>query len=409
VLAGLVAIVVRVAYVVFVKRHDALVGDEPYFHLTANWLAEGFGFTAQPHTGIPSALHPPLYSLVLTPVSWIASGSALLAQRLTGVVIGIATVVTIGYAGRAACRDRVGVVAAWLAALSPTLWVNDGIVMSESLATLLVAFGLLVVYRYARRPSIAGAAGLGLVCGLAALTRGELLLLVPFLGIPAVLAPREVDWTSRLGRFACVAGVSLVVIAPWALYNVSRFEQPVYVSSNVGGTLCGANNRLTYSGSELGLWERSACPVPHTRPADQSVLNDFWTTRSIDYARDHASRLPVVAAARLARIVGVYAPGQMVTFEAETGARPRFASWMAYVVSLVLVPFAVYGFVVMRRRAWYAAPLVGLVGMVLLVALLLHGDVRYRVPFDVALVILAAAGLEGFTARRRERRVAAAG
>jgi hypothetical protein len=79
-LIGFAALALRVAYVVLVKRHGALVGDEPYFHLTANWLTQGFGFTAAPHSGIPSALHPPLYSLVLTPATWIASGSAVLAH-----------------------------------------------------------------------------------------------------------------------------------------------------------------------------------------------------------------------------------------------------------------------------------------------------------------------------------------
>lgn len=399
-LIGAVALAVRVAYVVFVKRHDALVGDEPYFHLTANWLAEGFGFTAGPHSGIPSALHPPLYSLVLTPVSWLASGSALLAQRLAGAVLGTLTVVVIGYLGRAVARDRVGLVAAVLAAISPTLWVNDGILMSESLAALLVAVALLMAYRYARMPTNANATWMGVVCGLAALTRGELILLVPFVAIPMVVRGHRRDVRRRGVALASVLIGTLLLIAPWAAYNASRFARPVYVSSNLGGTLCGANNRLTYSGSELGLWDRSACPVPGRRLADQSVLDDFWTSRSITYAREHASRLPVVAAVRLARITGLYAPGQMVTFAENTGARPRFASWLAYGTSLLLAPFAAYGLVLLRRRKLLVAPLVAMIGMVLMVAVLLHGDVRYRVPADVALVVLGAAGIDGVTTRR---------
>jgi 4-amino-4-deoxy-L-arabinose transferase-like glycosyltransferase len=399
-LIGFAALALRVAYVVFVKRHDALVGDEPYFHLTANWLTEGFGFTAAPHSGIPSALHPPLYALVLTPATWIASGTAVLAQRLTGAVIGTATVVTVGYLGRAVGGERIGVAAAILAAISPTLWVNDGIVMSESLATQLVAGALLLTYRYARRPTSANAAWLGVVCGLAALTRGELILLVPLLGLPAVWRGHR-STSARASRASpYIVGAALLVLAPWVAFNLSRFEQPVYVSSNLGGTLCGANNRLTYGGSELGLWDRGGCPLPKTRPADQSELNDFWATASVDYARDHASRLPLVAVARLARITGLYAPGQMVAFEADTGGRPRFASWLAYGVSLLIVPIAVYGYLVLRRRRVFVAPLVIMVGMTLLVALLLHGDVRYRVPADVALLVLGAAGIDGIMVRR---------
>jgi 4-amino-4-deoxy-L-arabinose transferase-like glycosyltransferase len=393
-LVGFAALALRVAYVMLVKRYDRLVGDEPYFHLTANWLTEGFGFTATPHSGIPSALHPPLYSLVLAPATWISSGAAILAQRLTGAVLGAGAVVAVGYLGRAVGGARTGIIAAAVAAVSPTIWINDGVVMSESLATLLVAIGLLLTYRYARLPTFWNAAWLGAVCGLAALTRGELILLVPLLGLAAVWRGHVTAGAPRVAGFACVVAAALVVLAPWVAFNLSRFEQPVYVSSNLGGTLCGANNRLTYGGSELGLWDRSGCPTPSTRPVDQSELNDFWTTQSVDYTRNHVSRLLLVAVARLARITGVYAPGQMVAFEAETGGRPRVASWFAYGVSLLLVPVGAYGYVVLRRRRAFVAPLVMMVAMALLVALLLHGDVRYRVPADVALVVLAAAAVD---------------
>ena len=393
----------RVAYVLVVKRHDSLVGDEPYFHLTANWLTEGFGFTAAPHSGIPSALHPPLYSLALTPATWISSGTAVLAQRLTGAVIGAASVITVGYLGRAVDGARIGVIAALVAAVSPTIWINDGVVMSESLATLVVVCCLLLTYRYVRRPTFGNAAWLGVACGLAALTRGELILLVPLLGVTAVWGGRRTGGVRPVAGCVCVVGVALVVLAPWVAFNLSRFEQPVYVSSNLGGTLCGANNRLTYGGSEVGLWDRGGCPTSATRPVDQSELNDFWTTQSIDYARDHMSRLPFVAVARLARIVGVFAPGQMVTFEADTGGRPRVASWLAYGVSLLLVPVGAYGYVVLRRRRAFVAPLVVMIGLTLLVALALHGDVRYRVPADVALVVFAAGGVDAFSSRRSPR------
>ncbi len=400
-LVALGALAIRIAYITFVKRHDLLVGDEPYFHLTANWLAQGFGFTALPHSGVPSALHPPLYSLVLTPVSWVASGSAVLAQRLTGAVLGTLTVVVIGYLGREVKSERVGIIAAVLAACSPTLWVNDGVIMSESLAGLLIATALLLTYRYHRTPRLRTAVLLGLTCGLAALTRGELILLIGFLAVPLLLTGED---RRRRGIAAASAlAVAVLVLAPWALYNVSRFEQPVYVSSNLGGTLCGANNARTYSGSEIGLWDRGACPPMHPPPVDQSELNDFWTNRSIDYARDHAGRLPLVAAVRLARITGLYAPGQMAAFEVDTGGRPRVVSWFAYGAAFLLAAFAVYGFVGLRRQHLFVAPLVAMIGFVAVLAVLLHGDVRYRLAADIALIVLAAAGVDQLVQREQQQ------
>src|SRR5437016_4804372 len=67
------AALIRLAYALLVKGDARLTGDEPFFHLTADWLSKGYGFTASPHSGIPSALHPPLFSVALLPASVISS------------------------------------------------------------------------------------------------------------------------------------------------------------------------------------------------------------------------------------------------------------------------------------------------------------------------------------------------
>ena len=381
---------------VLVKRHDALGADEHYYHLLATWISQGYGFNV-PGADVPfGTLHPPLYPLLLAPVTWIASGSAVLAQRLVGAAIGAATVFVVGVLGREVSGERAGIIAAVLAAVAPMLWVSDGIIMAESLAALLVAVTLVLAYRSIRAPSIGRAIVLGVVCGLAALTRGELVLLVVFVALPATL--RSGDARRRAARAGCVLLGATFVIAPWAAYTSARFDRPVLVSSNLGVTLCGANNRVTYSGSDIGLWDQDACP-PDDSSLDAFAQNDHWTRTSIAYARDHATRLPFVAAARVGRILGVYAPNQMVDFELLTGARPRGVSWAITVLFPVLLATAVYGWVLLRKRRMLAAPLVGTLAMVLVVALLTSGDLRYRVPADVALVVLAAVAVEQLATR----------
>src|SRR5262249_23201383 len=156
--------------VLVVKRHDGLLADEHYYHLVAGALADGYRFHV-PHSNVPfGTQHPPLYPLLLAPITWLAAGSAVLAQRLVGAVIGSLPVVVPGLLGREVAGDRVGIAAAIVAAVTPTLWVNDGIVMSESLAALLVAVTLLLAYRYQDTPTLKRATGLGVACGLAALT-----------------------------------------------------------------------------------------------------------------------------------------------------------------------------------------------------------------------------------------------
>ncbi len=170
------ALALRVGYVMLAKRTEPLVGDQLYYNAQANTLARGHGFTDF-RDGSQTAEHPPLTALALTPTSWVMEqfdegGSHVLAQRLTMTVFGAAVVLVIGLLGRAVAGSRAGLLAAAIAALYPNLWINDGLVMSETLATLAVALAILLTYRCIRAPRPLNAVWVGLAVGLAMLARG---------------------------------------------------------------------------------------------------------------------------------------------------------------------------------------------------------------------------------------------
>src|SRR5919106_2915776 len=200
---AVIALAVRVGYVAFAKTNEAIRGDQLFYNAEANRMADGDLFIEpfDPHPPPligqdPAADHPPLTVMVLTPGSWV-TGHNLVAQRLTMSVLGTVAVVAIGLLGRRLAGDRAGWIAAGIAAVYPNLWVNDGLIMSETLATLVVALALLYAYRLIREPNIWTALLVGALCGLAALTRAELLLLVPLLAVPATLVARSVANAQR--------------------------------------------------------------------------------------------------------------------------------------------------------------------------------------------------------------------
>ena len=104
----------------------------------------------------PAADHPPLTVMVLAPVSWLVehppiasiAGDSIDANvrehRYTMVVLGTLLVLLVGLLGRRIGGDGVGLVAAGIAALSPNIWVNDGLVMSETITGLIVVGAMLV-------------------------------------------------------------------------------------------------------------------------------------------------------------------------------------------------------------------------------------------------------------------------
>src|SRR5439155_5871839 len=194
----------------------------------------------------------------------------------------------IGLLARRLAGDRAGWIAAGIAAIYPNLWVNDGLIMSEPIDTLVVALALLYAYRLIREPNVANALIVGALCGLAALTRAELVLLVPLLAVPAALAARSVA-TAQRWKFAGIGVLAAtVLIAPWVGYNLSRFDEPTYLSTNDGIALLGSNCGSVYNGDGIGLTDLK-CLGPNPR-GDQSVDSKIFRDRAFDYIRDHNKR-----------------------------------------------------------------------------------------------------------------------
>src|SRR5262245_21089005 len=230
-LIGVAALALRVTYIAVAKRAEPPLGDAIYYTSQANTLADGHGFT-DPFDGKPTAEHPPMTALVLAPVSWIVkqvddNSDRVMAHRLTMAILGAGVVVVIGLIGRSIAGDRAGYIAAIIAALYPNLWVNDALIMSETLAALAVALAILFSYRLVRAPTLANAALLGLACGGAMLVRAELGLLLPCMVVPVVLWLRDVDTGRRLRLLAGVVAVAAAVAALWVVPNLFRFDKPV--------------------------------------------------------------------------------------------------------------------------------------------------------------------------------------
>lgn len=367
--------------------------DPIYYHRQARAVADGLGFIAPYRAdGAPSADHPPLLVIVLAVASKLGiTGFA--AHRGITALIGAAVVPVVGLLGRRIDGPRTGVVAAVLAAVAPTLWINDGQLMPEPLFALLVATALLVAHHLWERARWPLAVVLGALVALAALTRGEGLLLSVFLVGPVVLwAPGLDGWRARL-RVVVLSGVACVlVLAPWLAHNASRFEEQVLLSTSADTTLAGASCDLTFSGEGLGSWTPECFSGHSNQRLEESVFGGRIRADAVEYVRDNAGDLPRVVAARVGRVWEVFRPGDGVTLN-ELQNRPRPVSWAALATFYALVPLSVLGAVGLRRRGRPIVLLVAMPVMVTVVVAASYGNARFRVPADLAMVVLAAAAL----------------
>jgi CHASE2 domain-containing sensor protein len=125
------------------------------------------------------------------------------------------------------------------------------------------------------------------------------------------------------------------------------------------------------------------------------------------YLDDHLSRVPVVVAARIGRVWDVFRPAQNVHLNAFYERRGDAASWAVLVGYYLMLPFAVGGLVVMRRRRVPIFPMLAIAASVTITVALSFGITRYRAPVDVVLPVLAAVALDALW-RRRDRPLAGA-
>ncbi len=404
-LLGLAALVVRVAVIVLVDPHVPELGDASAYHLLANNLADGRGYI-RPFDllrfgrVVPTAEYPPLFPFVLSLLSRLGARSVQ-AQRLGLAVVGSATVVLIAYLGRRVAGPAVGVVAGALGAIYPMLFLADATLMSESLFALLVTAALLLAYATADRPSPLRFLLLGLVLGLATLTRAEAVLLGALLVIPLAWRVRDASVWRRVGLAVMVFAVAAVVVVPWTIRNADAFHQFVPVSNNLGTALDGANCRLTYGGTYLGSW-RSTFGTTDARGAEcfegfngsKPGFNEATAAATarddgLHYARHHLSDTPKVAVTRVLRTFGLFRPGQQTQLEALEG-RPlgweRAGTYMYWALALL----AVAGLVLLIRSRASVWPLIAAVLTVVASTIVTYGTQRFRITAEPAILVFAA-------------------
>jgi hypothetical protein len=233
-------------------------------------------------------------------------------------------------------------------------------------------------------------------------------LFIGLLGLVVTLTVRK-PWARRGACAAVAVGTALLVMAPWVGFNLARFKDPVFISTNDGITLAGANCAATYSGSGIGLWTLGSCTGNLDPPGDQSQQSAHFRRRGLDYIEHHASRLPVVVLARVGRTWSLYRPFDMVAFNAGED-RERWVTRLGLFVYYPTMILAIGGALVLwRRRARAALWILLAPAMVVTVgAVITYGQTRFRAAAEPSLAVLAAVGIVAAVGWTRKRRAAPA-
>jgi 4-amino-4-deoxy-L-arabinose transferase-like glycosyltransferase len=388
-------LVIRLGYV-YLHANNRLIGDPFVYHNAANLLVHGRGFLApiQYMLGhkVQDAAHPPLYTLFLAVASSVGLQSVL-EHLVWSALLGTSTIVVAAILGRRVGGTRVGLITAFIVAVAPNVWVYDGDLLSETIAIFVSTIAVLLAYRALEKATLGRVCALGAACGAAALARSELVLLIPALLWPVAIVATKPATRQKLAAAGIGTLVALAVIAPWTAYNLTRFKHPVILSSQLEPTLAGANCVDTYHGPMLGLLTLT-CLNGISGDTDESVNEAILRPRVWHFVMTHKSRVPIVVAARVGRVTGLYAPRQQINVDVILEGRERRLARAGLLNSYLFEVGAIAGFFLWRRRRVPRWPLLVLPSIALFTVVVTYGTNRFRASAEVSLVVLTAIAID---------------
>ncbi len=372
----------RLAAVVPLHAGGPTSDEKDYIHLA--WRLAGGGDFVD--LDGESSKRAPLFPYLLAALLVVSGGHAWILY-VVNALLGGAAVLLSGLIGEILWREpALSRAVAWAVAMYPGLIAYGAVLQTESLYIALFLGAMLAIYRLAALPGWGAAAVLGVTAGLAALTRGVLLGLFPFLLILAGVAARRLRGSVPWRELALAAVVFLAVLTPWTVRNYRVHGALVPVVS-IGGRLLLLGNNPYATGTwstRPGFQEWYGNELQHRgwsgRVLTERERNEADLRIGLDYALSHPLA-GMLLALKKAQIFWFY---PVTTSDSH---RPLQA--LAVMADILLLLAAMAGAARMRSPALSLIPVGGVLLLSTAVSLVLHAEARYRLPL-VPLICLAA-------------------
>lgn len=392
----------RVAWLACVHPDPVVEGrfdDTAWYRAAAHYFANGDGYV-NPFVGTPTAAWPPGYPVFLGTVFRVA-GEGVYQTGAANIALALATVVVVYAIALQLTDRRTAIIAAAAMAVWPGQIYFTSLALSEPLFTFLFALAGLLLISASRAGAARGAlvVAFGAVVALAALTRGQALVLLPLAIV--VWAVAGMYWKRALAWGMLAAFVAGVCIAPWVARNERELGSPVIIATNGGPNLWighheGATGRMQLNGETLPLPERGDMTQPEYEvAADKLALRQgltYMLTHPLDELRLSVLKLRAIYESDATALDwnAQFRDGYYASDDVELALR-RGANgfWLA------ALALAGVGLLALRSRlrndevlflpllvlAWTATHL------------LFFGDARFHYPIAFAVAILGAKGV----------------
>lgn len=364
----------RLAFVL--KTGTGGLSPDSYDWMATAWsIASGHGFGG--------SWRPPGYAFYLAGVFFIF-GKSVMAAKFFNVLLGTATVLLVYLTAKTLFGTRTARITAVLLSFYPYLIAYTGDLLSETFLTFMLAASMCLITRAAEKPAWRNLAAAGVVMGLTALTKSVVL---PFF----LLACAWLWWRTGSFRAGFLTGVfTLLAILPWTTRNYLHYDKTYVMPVSTPWF------SLYASSCDEALLNETTGDIlkgPGIKPVDQFLPPDFeyaaslpllerdkyCREKALGWIRDNPGRFARLTRLRLVHFWRLY---PMIAYRREKIA--------AMCTAGLYLPLAAAGFLLSLSNFRKTSLLLALFISYTAVHLFFAVTLRYRVPMDPYLIILAA-------------------
>lgn len=356
----------------------AILPDQvEYLELGRNLLhGKGLSFRDGRFDETVLAFRAPGYPLLVA-----ACGGSVRAVRAVQALLDSSTVLAAYLLARRWLSRGPSLFATAMIAVNPFLIYFSGLILSETLFASMLTWGMMLMAR-PRAASLAWWGG-AILLAISVLVRPSAMLLPVILATAGVATNRDLAgaYLWRWGRPAAIMLVlTCAVLLPWGLRNHRVLGSWVFTTTNSGITFYdGFNPRATGASDQTFLRT-----MPELGAMSETQRSEYLSQLAWRYVREHPRRVIDLSVVKIAR---TWSP---MPLSDDYGSRRNSVIALGY-----MLPF----YVLILLGLWFGAPPTAAKVFLLLPAIyftvahaLTVGSLRYRIPADVPMAIVAAAG-----------------
>ena len=393
-----VALVVKVTYLLSSRGEpffEPTLLDSKYYHQWALRIVAGDLAGGGVFYGLP--LYP--YFLALC---YALFGGSVFAAKLVQVVLGLVTLLFTYKVGARLADRKTGLLAVALAALYGPLFFHETMLIPEALSLPLYAAGFYACCLFLDAPSVQRGVIIGVLLGLACLTKAGIMLFVALFVGALLLRPRLAAAPPTRGALVALAASFIAVLAPVTLHNRLLGNDWVGLTSHGGLNFYIGNNpeaqgifrapEGTGTALEAQIADsRAIAEAAAGRPLKPSEISAYWSGKARAFIREHPVAFLRLAARKLLLAFDARELSDLQDYHSAASFNPLMrAPWLSFAV---LGPLVLSGLVLATPASRYRWCLYLWIGAYLAGLVTFFVNARYRLPLLSVMFPLAALSL----------------